>query len=48
MIIGMDTSVINLNQAGSAVYTSNLIEALRNLGRGDEFHLFNTCQSFYC
>lgn len=45
MIIGMDTSVINLNQAGSAVYTSNLIEALRNLGCGDEFRLFDIGQT---
>jgi glycosyltransferase involved in cell wall biosynthesis len=45
MIIGIDISVINLNQAGSAVYTSNLIEALRNLGSGNEFHIFDVGQT---
>jgi len=44
MKIGIDISVLNINQAGTATYTRNLINAFKDIDSKDEFHFFSVNQ----
>ncbi len=46
MKIGIDVSITNINQAGTATYAHNLVNALREAEAEDKFHLFAIKQTY--
>lgn len=46
MKIGIDLSVVNINQAGTAIYAHNLVEALKSLSDKDEYRIFAVNQQY--
>jgi glycosyltransferase involved in cell wall biosynthesis len=41
MKIGIDISIANINQAGTGVYVNSLVDALKQINTGDEYHIFD-------